>query len=120
LVPRRLLRRRLRRSGLHRGRVPRPTSGAGLDQDLRAAARPPLRPAAFFCAVVPPCFELDLELDEPDFLPPRLEEPGELAIFAARSLDMPLSFSASYCFSFLTFDFLFGMRPSYPAWNRRN
>jgi hypothetical protein len=35
-------------------------------------------------------------------------------------LDMPLSFSASYCFSFLTFDFLFGMRPSYPAWNRRN
>ena len=27
---------------------------------------------------------------------------GELAIFAARSLDMPLSLRASYCFSFLT------------------
>src|SRR6188508_2142207 len=73
---------------------------------LRAAARPPLRPAAFFCAVVPPCRESP---PEPDFLPPRLEAPGELAIFAARSFDMPLSFRASYCFSFLTFAFLFGI-----------
>ena len=29
---------------------------------------------------------------------------GEFAIFAARSFDMPLSFRASYCFSFFTFD----------------
>jgi hypothetical protein len=69
-------------------------------------ARPPLRPAAFFCAVVPPCFEL---LPEPDFLPPRLDAPGELAIFAARSFDMPFLRRPSYCFSFLTFARLFGM-----------
>src|SRR6185436_15682348 len=31
-----------------------------------------------------------------------LDAPGELAILAARSFDMPLSLSASYCFSFLT------------------
>ena len=37
-----------------------------------------------------------------DFLPPCFDAPGELAILAARSLDMPLSLSASYCFSFLT------------------
>ena len=71
--------------------------------ELRAAARPPLRPAAFFWAVVPPCFELDRppELD-PDFFPPRLDAPGEFAIFAARSMDMPFFFRPSYCFSFLT------------------
>src|SRR4029079_9983383 len=73
--------------------------GRGQAQDLRAVARPPLRPAAFFCAVVPPCFELP---PEPDFLPPRADAPGELAIFAARSLDIPLSLSACYCSSFLT------------------
>jgi hypothetical protein len=69
-----------------------------------------LRPAAFFWAVVPPCFELDrvLELDELDFLPPRLEAPGEFAIFAARSFDMPFFFSPSYCFSFFTLGRLFG------------
>ncbi|HWJ45138.1 MAG TPA: hypothetical protein VNR63_07100, partial [Gaiellaceae bacterium] len=71
-------------------------------QLLRAVALPPLRPAAFFCAVVPPRDELLFELPEPEALPPRLDAPGELAIFAARSFDMPLSFSASYCFSFLT------------------
>ena len=38
---------------------------------------------------------------EPDFLPPRLLAPGELAMRAARCLLMPLSFRASYCFSFL-------------------
>src|SRR4051794_1440772 len=76
--------------------------------DFRAEALPPLRPAAFFCAVVPPWLELP---PEPDFLPPRLDAPGELAIFAARSFDMPLSFRASYCFSFLTFAFLLGMGP---------
>src|SRR5919206_3879006 len=78
---------------------------------LRAAALPPLRPAAFFWAVVPPCEELP---PEPDFLPPRLDEPGEFAIRAARSFDMPLSFRASYCFSFLTFARLFGMRYAFP------
>jgi hypothetical protein len=62
-----------------------------------------LRPAAFFCAVVPPCEDDEREDDDPDFFPPRLEAPGEFAIFAARSFDIPLSFSASYCFSFLTF-----------------
>jgi len=77
-------------------------------------AFPPLRPAAFFCAVVPPCFELDrlLELD-PDFFPPRLDAPGEFAIFAARSFDMPFFFSPSYCFSFLTFARLFGIGPPF-------
>ena len=82
--------------------------------DFLAAALPPLRPAAFFCAVVPPCFELerDEELEDPDFLPPRLEAPGELEIFAARSFDIPFSFSFSYCFSFLTFALLLGIGPS--------
>jgi hypothetical protein len=77
---------------------------------LRAAALPPLRPAAFFCAVVPPCLELLRELDEElDFLPPRLDAPGEFAIFAARSFDIPFSFSFSYCFSFFTLGRLLGM-----------
>src|SRR5215203_5003631 len=76
-------------------------------QCLRAVALPPLRPAAFFCAVVPPCDESPLP--ECDFSPPRLEAPGEFAIFAARSFDIPLSFSASYCFSFLTFADLLGI-----------
>jgi len=61
-----------------------------------------LRPAAFFCAVVPPCDELLRELEECECFPPRLDAPGEFAIFAARSFDMPLSLRASYCFSFLT------------------
>jgi hypothetical protein len=69
-----------------------------------------LRPAAFFCAVVPPWLELLLdELDDPDFLPPRLDAPGEFAIFAARSFDMPFSLSFSYCFSFFTLGRLFGI-----------
>ena len=36
------------------------------------------------------------------FFPPRFDASGVFAIFAARSFDMPLSFRASYCFSFLT------------------
>jgi hypothetical protein len=71
-----------------------------------------LRPAVFFWAVVPPCEELDFELELCDAFPPRLDAPGELAIFAARSFDMPLSFSASYCFSFFTWALLRGMGPS--------
>src|ERR671936_680068 len=86
--------------------------------DFRAVARPPLRPAAFFCAVVPPWLELDRELEEPDFFPPRLEAPGELAIFAARSFDIPFSLSFSYCFSFLTLGRLPGMRSSF-SWTSR-
>src|SRR5436190_539925 len=82
--------------------------------DLRAVARPPLRPAAFFCALVPPCDELLREEPEPEDLPPRLEDPEELAILAARCFDMPLSFSASYCFSFLTLLLLLGMDWEYP------
>jgi hypothetical protein len=75
-----------------------------------------LRPAAFFCAVVPPCDELLLdELDEPDFFPPRLDAPDEFAIFAARSFDMPLSFNASYCFSFLTLALLLGIDEKCPS-----
>src|SRR6476619_5275478 len=75
-----------------------PRSLAGYECFL-AVAVPPLRPAAFFCAVVPPC---EASPPEPERSPPCLEASGELAIFAARCLDMPLSFSASYCFSFLT------------------
>jgi hypothetical protein len=93
---------------------------AGMRQDLRAAALPPLRPAAFFCAVVPPCFELERELEDPDFLPPRLDEPGEFEILAARSFDMPFLRSPSYCFSFLTPGRLFGMGREYPAFVPRN
>src|SRR5438046_90115 len=78
-------------------------------QDDRAAALPPLRPAFFFCAVVPPWDELP---SDPDVSPPRLDAPGELAILAARCLDMPLSLRASYCFSFFTFARLDGMTRS--------
>jgi DNA topoisomerase I len=68
-----------------------------------------LRPAAFFWAVVPPCEELLRLEPEWDFFPPRPDAPGELAIFAARSFDMPFSFSASYCFSFFTLGRLSGI-----------
>ena len=92
-----------------------------LRYDLRAVARPPLRPAAFFCAVVPPCDELLRdELAEPDFFPPRLDAPGELAIRAARSFDMPFSLSLSYCFSFLMLELLLGMNLEYPWKSRSN
>jgi hypothetical protein len=64
-----------------------------------------VRPAAFFWAVVPPCEELERDVD----LPPRLDAPVELAIRAARDFDIPLSLSASYCFSFLTLALLPGI-----------
>jgi hypothetical protein len=79
---------------------------------LRAVALPPFRPAAFFCAVVPPWLEFDFVDPEPDFLPPRLDAPGEFAIFAARSFDIPFSFNASYCFSFFTLALLLGTSTS--------
>jgi hypothetical protein len=80
--------------------------------DLRAVALPPLRPAAFFCAVVPPCDELLRELEEREAFPPRLDEADAFEIRAARSFDIPLSFRASYCFSFLTLGRLPGIDPS--------
>jgi hypothetical protein len=52
---------------------------------------------------VPPCEDDDRDDEDPEFFPPRLDAPGEFAILAARSFDIPLSFNASYCFSFLTF-----------------
>jgi hypothetical protein len=73
-----------------------------------------LRPAAFFWAVVPPCLELERDELEPDFLPPRLDAPGELEILAARSFDIPFSFSFSYCFSFLTLARLLGIAALLP------
>jgi hypothetical protein len=75
-----------------------------------AVARPPLRPAAFFCAVVPPWLELP---PEPDFFPPRLEAPGELAMRAARCFDIPFSLSASYCLSFFTLARFSGISSSF-------
>src|SRR5262249_35576633 len=75
-------------------------------QRLRAAALPPLRPAALWRAVVPPCLELP---PDPDFFPPRLDAPGEFAIFAARSFDIPFSLRASYCLRFLGLDDFEGM-----------
>jgi hypothetical protein len=67
-----------------------------------------LRPAATFCAWLPPLrgpllllLRL-LELPEPLLFPPRLEDPGELAIAAARALGIPFFRSPSYCSSFFT------------------
>jgi DNA repair exonuclease SbcCD ATPase subunit len=79
-----------------------------------------LRPAAFFCAVVPPWLEEERDEPECDFFPPRLDAPGEFAIRAARSFDIPFSFSASYCFSFLTFARLPGTAPVFPCSERPN
>ena len=67
---------------------------------------PPLRPAAAFCALLPPLpepllFELWLL---PLLFPPRLEEPGEFEIAAARDLLIPFLRSPSYCLSFFTLD----------------
>src|SRR5581483_5619381 len=83
---------------------------------FRAAAFPPLRPAATFCACVPPCEELLRFFDSP----PCFDASGELAMRAARSFDMPLSFSASYCFSFLTLALLPGMTGKCPLKSRFN
>src|SRR3954453_14230520 len=67
---------------------------------------PPLRPAAAFCALLPP---LPLPLLcllwlLPELLPPRLELPSELEIAAARDLLMPFFRRPSYCLSFLTLE----------------
>jgi len=69
-----------------------------------ARARPPLRPAAFFCAVVPPCLARVERVRAfflvPDAFPPRSDAPGEFEMAAARDFDIPFFFSASYCFRF--------------------
>ena len=59
-----------------------------------AVALPPFRPAALCWAVVPPRFALLLPLW--DFSPPCFEASGELAILAARSLDIPLTIDFRY------------------------
>lgn len=63
-----------------------------------------MRPAAAFWALFPPLPEPELFLLwlEPLLFPPRLEEPGELLIAAARDLLMPFLRRPSYCLSFLT------------------
>src|SRR5436305_6266132 len=90
-----------------------PTWSHDLRRYLFAVALPPLRPAAFYCAVDPPCDELLRRVPEPDALPPRLDAPEELEMRAARSFDIPFSFSFSYCFSFLTPGRLFGIDTSH-------
>src|SRR3989442_14299987 len=78
-----------------------PSKGNDADgSQLFAAALPPLRPAFFFWAVVPPCL---LSPPLPLCFPPCLLDCGALAILAARALDIPLSLSACYCLSFLSF-----------------
>ena len=91
-------------------------------QLLLAAALPPLRPAACFWARLPPLpgpLLLRLRLlppPLPDFLPPRLDEPGEFAIAAARDLLMPFLRRPSYCLSFLTLaPWSLAMPIGYPA-----
>src|SRR5581483_3419627 len=85
-----------KRSGNHITREAQAVSGQLF---FFAVALPPLRPAALCCAVVPPCLALP---PEPLFFPPCSDDFGLFAIRAARSFDMPLSLSASYCFSFFT------------------
>jgi hypothetical protein len=63
---------------------------------------PPLRPAAAFCAFVPPWLVLLRRFPEPEALPPLLDEFGSLAMRAARDLLMPFLRSPSYCLSSLT------------------
>ena len=69
---------------------------------------PPLRPAAAFCARLPPLpGPLLLRLREllwplPLRLPPLLEEPGAFEMAAARDLLMPRLRSPSYCLSSFT------------------
>jgi len=50
---------------------------------------------------LPERFDVDFLRPPLEFLPPRLEAPGEFAIFAARSFDMPSSRNPSYCLRFL-------------------
>lgn len=60
-----------------------------------------MRPAAAFCALSP-SLPLPLPLRLALLFPPRLEDPGELAIAAARDLLIPFLRSPSYRLSFFT------------------
>ena len=96
-------------------RLARSAPGAATPYELflAAACRPcGRRPSSG--RSVPPCLELP---PLPEALPPFLEASGVLAILAARSLDMPLSSSASYCLVFLTLADFDGIRPSL-RWER--
>ena len=66
--------------------------------DFAAVVFPPFRPAALCWAVVLPCLGSP---PEPEPFPPLLDALGAFAMRAARCLDIPLSFNASYCLSFL-------------------
>src|SRR6186997_2359084 len=91
-----------------RGPTTRRTAGSRCARGVRLQLPddffPPLRPAAAFCAFVPPWLDALRRLPEPDDLPPRLEEPSELAMRAARSLLIPFLRKPSYCVSFLMLD----------------
>jgi len=58
-----------------------------------------LRPAAFLCAVVPPCDEEERDDPECEFLPPRLDEPGTFAIRAARLFGIRADTTWAYVFA---------------------
>ena len=75
-------------------------------RQLLLEALPPLRPAAFFWAVLPPLpLPLLLRLRLlPELLPPFFDASDVLAIAAARDLLMPFLRKPSYCLSSLTLD----------------
>jgi hypothetical protein len=75
--------------------------GLGVSPPCPCLLASPLRPAAAFCALVPPWVAARRLVPEPELFPPRFEAPGLFAIFAARSLLIPFSRSPSYCLSFL-------------------
>jgi hypothetical protein len=66
------------------------------------AALPPLRPAAAFCGFVPPWPLARRLVPLPELSPPRFDEPGLLAILAARSLLMRFFRRPSYWLSFFS------------------
>jgi hypothetical protein len=71
---------------------------------LSCSFLPPLRPAAAFCAFVPPWLESERFLPLPDALPPLLDASGVFAMRAARDLLMPFLRSPSYCLSSFTLE----------------
>ena len=84
---------------------------------ISRAWRLPFRPCGRRPCAGLSCRPASLPEPECDFSPPCFDACGELAILAARSLDMPLSFSASYCFSFLTCADLPGIAGPSFSWN---
>src|SRR5919108_5956229 len=107
--------RAARDADLHSPVVLVPADLAGRhDHRLRSSDQldflPPLRPAACFCARLPPLplpllrLLWLLPLPLPERFPPLLEAPGELEIAAARDLLIPFFRSPSYCLSSFTLD----------------